>query len=198
MTTAFAPEVENLLNDYLDLIKKHGRNSSEVKKFRAENEHQDGFGELAQVVDDLEAARTKEILVKRIVGAIWCFAAVLLVVLGGIAIQRGIEVSASNEKATTASKRAEEAEEQLRITASAIQKAYSDIENAQKQYEKLTKNLSAITTTAQNKDTLAEFRENARLGARSLKGASKHLLDVPIDLLNGSKWGPDGDTFPKD
>jgi hypothetical protein len=84
---------EQLLEDYLDLIERHGANSKEAQAFRDLHKDDPNFADLVAMVTELDTTRRKAVLGRRVVNGIWITSAVLVAIIGWIAVQRAIALA---------------------------------------------------------------------------------------------------------
>jgi hypothetical protein len=87
---------ENLLEEYLELVERHGLNSEQARTFREEHKGTQGFAELIAEVNDLEKSRRQALWARRVVAGVWATAAVLVAVIGWVAVQRAVALAASH------------------------------------------------------------------------------------------------------
>lgn len=96
MTHEFHPATpeEKLLEEYLDVVERHGLNSRQAQTFRDAHKDTPGFADLIAVVGDMEASRRKAVWGRRVIAGVWTMAAVLVAVIGGVAVQRAVALAA--------------------------------------------------------------------------------------------------------
>lgn len=70
------------LATYVDLVERHGVNSSQAVEFKEKHKDDTAFMQLLQTVDEVETLQSSTILTSWILGGVWLVTAVVIAVLG--------------------------------------------------------------------------------------------------------------------